>query len=100
MEDWLSNPQALFDIRGRVAIVTGASGAFGVLAAGNAAELATVAGDCAELGAAVETMNLRPEAEEDCASITGAAVARFGAVDILVVASGMNDVAPATEMSP
>ena len=33
MSDWLKNPLSLFDITGKVAIVTGASGAFGALAA-------------------------------------------------------------------
>ena len=33
MTDWLKNPLSLFDVKGRVAIVTGASGAFGALAA-------------------------------------------------------------------
>ena len=32
MESWLSNPASLFDIAGKVAVVTGASGAFGALA--------------------------------------------------------------------
>ena len=32
-EDFLKNPASLFDIRGQTAIVTGASGAFGALAA-------------------------------------------------------------------
>ena len=32
-EDFLKNPLSLFDIRGKTAIVTGASGAFGALAA-------------------------------------------------------------------
>ena len=57
-EDFLKNPLSLFDIRGKTAIVTGASGAFGalaakvlagaganvVLAAGNAEALKKVAG--------------------------------------------------------
>ena len=32
-EEFLKNPLSLFDIRGKTAIVTGASGAFGALAA-------------------------------------------------------------------
>ena len=32
-DDLFKNPLALFDIRGKTAIVTGASGAFGALAA-------------------------------------------------------------------
>ena len=32
-EDWLKNPLSLFDVRGKVAVITGASGAFGALAA-------------------------------------------------------------------
>ena len=31
--DWLKNPASLFDVKGKVAVITGASGAFGVLAA-------------------------------------------------------------------
>ena len=48
-EDVIRNPASLFDIKGKVAIVTGASGAFGTLAArilaGAGAKLALVAGN-------------------------------------------------------
>jgi NAD(P)-dependent dehydrogenase (short-subunit alcohol dehydrogenase family) len=104
--DWLKNPAALFDIRGKTAIVTGASGAFGalaaqvlagaganlVLAAGNQAELDKVAGECEALGAKVAKVNKRPSSEEACEAIAKAADDAFGGVDILVVASGMNKV--------
>ena len=114
MSDWLSNPLSLFDIKGQVAIVTGASGAFGalaakvlagagcrlVLAAGKQAELDAIASACAETGAEVEPINLRPSSEENCAQIVGEAVARFGRVDILVVASGKNDVSKIHDMAP
>ena len=47
--DWLKNPANLFDIRGKVAVVTGASGAFGMLAAqvlaGAGAKLVLAAGN-------------------------------------------------------
>jgi NADP-dependent 3-hydroxy acid dehydrogenase YdfG len=33
MEDFLTNPASLFSVRDKVAVVTGASGAFGALAA-------------------------------------------------------------------
>jgi NAD(P)-dependent dehydrogenase (short-subunit alcohol dehydrogenase family) len=113
MAAWETNPAALFGIAGRVAIVTGASGAFGalaarvlaaagarlVLAAGNAGELENVAGECRGLGAEVATVNRRPDSEADCGEIVAKAE-QYGGVDILVVASGMNDVAKITEMSP
>ena len=112
--DWLRNPLSLFDVSGKVAVITGASGAFGalaaqvlsgagakiVLAAGNATELARVAAACTELGAETEQVVRRPQTEIDCAAIVAAALAKFGAIDILVVASGMNDVAKITDMSP
>lgn len=111
--DYIRNPSALFDITNKVAIVTGASGAFGslaarilagagarlVLAAGNASELDATAAACREIGAEVETIACRPNTEVDCESIIDAAVKRFDGVDILVVGSGMNDVSPITEMS-
>ena len=111
MTDWLKNPLSLFDVSGKVAIVTGASGAFGalaarvlagagcklVLSAGKKAELDAVAAGC---GAEVATVNIRPSTEENCNAIVAAAVERFGRVDILVVASGKNDVAKIHDMAP
>ena len=113
-EDVLKNPLSLFDIRGKTAVVTGASGAFGalaakvlagaganiVLAAGNAAELKKVAAECEKLGAKVETVAKRPSSEENCAAIVKAAVDTFGRVDILVVASGQNKVSKIVDQKP
>src|ERR1700691_3470019 len=106
-DDFLKNPASLFDIKGKNAIVTGASGAFGalaakvlagaganvVLAASNAAELKKVADACAALGGKTETVAKRPSSEANCDAIVKAAIDRFGRVDILVVASGFNKVA-------
>jgi NAD(P)-dependent dehydrogenase (short-subunit alcohol dehydrogenase family) len=105
-EDFLKNPLSLFDVRGKTAIVTGASGAFGalaskvlagaganvVLSAGNGAELKKVAAECEKLGGKTETVAMRPSSETNCDNIVDAAVKRFGRVDILVVASGQNKV--------
>jgi len=113
-EDFLKDPLALFSVKGKVAIVTGASGAFGalaakvlagagaklVLSAGKKAELDAVSDACRALGAEVEGVNLRPSTEEACGQLVAAAVARFGRVDILVVASGKNDVAKIGDMTP
>jgi len=111
---WLKDPLSLFSVRDKVAIVTGASGAFGalaaqvlagagaklVLAAGKKDELAKVAAACEALGAEVESVAIRPSSEANCDKIVKAAVDRFGRVDILVVGSGKNDVAKINEMSP
>lgn len=108
----LKNPLSLFDIAGKVAIVTGASGAFGVVAAetlagagaklalvaGNAAALAETAAACGE--AETLCLNARPSDEAACDKIVVETVARFGRVDILVVASGKNDVAKINDMAP
>lgn len=113
-EDFLKNPLALFDVRGKTAIVTGASGAFGalaakvlagagaklVIAAGNIAELDKVADECKALGAEVKAVGLRPSNEKNCDAIVAAAVETFGRLDILVVGSGKNDVAKIGDMTP
>lgn len=109
-EAWLKNPLSLFDVKGKVAIITGASGAFGALAArvlsgagcklvltaGKKAELDTIAGECAgSVG-----INMRPTTEPNCNAIVAKAIEAFGRVDILVVASGKNDVSKITDMAP
>jgi NAD(P)-dependent dehydrogenase (short-subunit alcohol dehydrogenase family) len=107
-EEFLRNPLSLFDVSGKAAIVTGATGAFGalagkvlagaganvLLAAGRAAELKIVASQCEALKKGkVASVALRPGSEESCERIVQAAVDAFGRLDILVVASGQNKVA-------
>jgi NAD(P)-dependent dehydrogenase (short-subunit alcohol dehydrogenase family) len=114
MTSGLFNPQSLFDVKGKVAIVTGASGAFGALAsevlaaagarllltAGKAKELEHIVSQCREVGGEVEKLNKRPSSEASCEAIVQAARRRFGRIDILVVASGKNDVSKIDEMAP
>ncbi len=104
----------LFDVSGRSALIAGASGAFGAVAArtlaeagcrltlasGNADALEAVAGECRERGAAAATVAARPDSEDAVATIVGKAVDAYGRLDILVVASGMNRVAKIEDMAP
>jgi NAD(P)-dependent dehydrogenase (short-subunit alcohol dehydrogenase family) len=110
----LPNPLDMFNVSGKVALITGASGAFGtvaarilggagcklVLAAGNATALAEIATECRDGGAEVLEVNIRPDSAEACESLVAQAVEAFGSLDILVVASGMNKVAKIDEMAP
>jgi len=111
---FLKNPLSLFDVRGKTAIVTGASGAFGalaakvlagaganvVVAASKEAELRKVAAECEALGGKAAVIALRPSSEANCDRIVARAVDTFGGVDILVVASGLNKVSKITEQKP
>jgi NAD(P)-dependent dehydrogenase (short-subunit alcohol dehydrogenase family) len=113
-EDFLKNPLSLFDVKGKTAIITGASGAFGALAAKVLAgagaqvvlagskqdELKKVAAECAALGGKTEIIALRPNSEDNCEKIVKAAVDKFGGLDILVVASGLNKVAKIGDLKP
>ncbi len=108
----MSDPLSMFNVSGKVALITGASGAFGavaartlaaagcklVLAAGNAEALAAIAEECS--GTDVKALNARPNTEDDCKAMVDAAVEEFGSLDILVVASGMNKTDKIDEMSP
>jgi NAD(P)-dependent dehydrogenase (short-subunit alcohol dehydrogenase family) len=105
-DEFLKNPASLFGVKGKTAIITGASGAFGalaakvlagaganvVLAASKEDELKKVAAECEKLGGKAAMIALRPSSEENCDKIVNTAVDKFGSVDILVVASGLNKV--------
>jgi NAD(P)-dependent dehydrogenase (short-subunit alcohol dehydrogenase family) len=104
----------LFDVAGRSALITGATGAFGkaaahalaaagvrlTLAGGNAQKLDAVESELRSDGAEVITVVRRPQSEEDAAVMVEAAVGAYDGLDIVVTASGMNKVAKITEQSP
>ena len=113
-EDFLKNPASLFDVQGKTAIITGATGAFGalaakvlagaganvVIAASKAEELKKVAAECERLGGKAEIVAKRPSSETNCDAIVKSAVDRFGRIDILVVASGQNKVSKIVDQKP
>jgi len=100
----LRNPLSLFDVKGKVAVITGASGTFGratalaltslggnvLLASGSAAELEEVAAEVRELGGDPAVLVCRPDSLADAQAMLDTALKKFGKVDQLVVASGYN----------
>src|SRR3954468_11702513 len=113
-EDFLKDPLALFSVKGKTAIITGATGALGAIAAktlaaaganvvitaNNAEGLKKIAAECVKLGGKVEVVAKRPSSEANCDAIVQTAIDKFGGVDILVVASGQNKVAKITDQKP
>ena len=107
------DPIGLFSVAGKSALIVGATGAYGrvacatlgaagarlTIAGGNAAELHTLEDDLGTAGVQVTAVALRPTTETDCEAMVSAAASRFDAIDILVVASGVNDVAPIVDLS-
>ena len=100
----LRHPLSLFDVKDKVAIITGASGTFGratalaltslggkvLLASGSKDELDEVANEVRELGGDPATVLRRPDSQADAQAMLDAALEKFGRVDQLVVASGYN----------
>jgi len=100
----LRNPLSLFDVRGKVALVTCASGSLGraisialgamgaklVLASGSRDELDAVLAELKEVGAEAIAVNRRPDSLEDAEAMLKAGLDAFGKVDLLLVASGSN----------
>jgi NAD(P)-dependent dehydrogenase (short-subunit alcohol dehydrogenase family) len=100
----LRHPLSLFDVKDKVAIITGASGTFGratalaltslggkvLLASGTKADLDGVANEVRELGGDPAVMLKRPDSLADAQAMLEAALTKFGRVDQLVVASGFN----------
>lgn len=103
---------SLFDLSGKSALISGATGALGAAAAkalASAGAHVTIAGGNAEkLRAVAETLNTsgtgvvsfvgRPSDEETCDEMVAAAAAEGRGLDILVPASGTAAVQPALEM--
>jgi NAD(P)-dependent dehydrogenase (short-subunit alcohol dehydrogenase family) len=107
-----TRPLDLFDLSGRSALVTGATGAFGAAASralAGAGAVLTLAGasndklealreDVSANCTAVELVPRRPQTDADTEAMVQAAVGAHGRLDIVVCASGFNNPAPATEM--
>jgi NAD(P)-dependent dehydrogenase (short-subunit alcohol dehydrogenase family) len=104
----------LFDVRGKSALVVGATGAFGrvacaalgragarlTVAAGSAADISTLTNDLVDAQIESHAIASRSNTEADALAIVESAVSAYGGIDILVVASGMNDVSPIVDMAP
>jgi NAD(P)-dependent dehydrogenase (short-subunit alcohol dehydrogenase family) len=104
ISETLKNPLSMFDVRGKSALITGASGAFGravaltlgslganlTLASGTKSELDAVGDEAKSVGAKVKLVYRRPDTLEDAEAMLAAALEAYGAVDQLVVASGFN----------
>ena len=100
----LRNPLSLFDVKDKVAIISGASGTFGratalaltalggkvLLASGNKDELDAVAAEVRELGGEPASVVRRADSLDDAEAMLDAALATFGRVDQLIVASGFS----------
>jgi NAD(P)-dependent dehydrogenase (short-subunit alcohol dehydrogenase family) len=107
-------PAGLFDVAGKSALVIGATGAFGkvvcatlgkagarlAVTAGNTANLADLQRELDAAGIPACSIDRRTNTPEDCEAIVAAVMAAHGAIDILVVAAGVNDVAPIVDMAP
>ena len=95
----LPNPWDMFDILGRVALITGAFGSVAMRVLAGAGCRLVLAAECRSGGAEVLEVSARPLSEMDLADMVARAVAAFGALDILVVASGMNKIAKIDAMA-
>ncbi len=105
---------SLFDVSGKRAVVVGATGSFGrvvcstlgnagarlLITAGNGETLAMLKSELNEASIEAVEVQGRPDSEGRCDAIVAKAIEAFWGIDILVIASGMNDVSPIVDMSP
>jgi len=104
ISETLRNPLSLFEVKDKVAVITGASGAFGrgcaialgalggrlLLVSGAKDELEQVAAEVREVGGQAHTIVRRPDSLEDAQAMVDAALSAYGRIDQLVVGSGYN----------
>lgn len=114
MSDTIFNPQTLFDLTGKSALVVGATGALGSVAAkafagagasvaltgGNGEKLSQTVKDIGNAGGKAFGINLRPDSEENASAIVQEVLKVEGGLDILFVASGFNKPGNSFETSP
>ncbi|MGZ4351289.1 MAG: SDR family NAD(P)-dependent oxidoreductase [Solirubrobacteraceae bacterium] len=103
----------LFDLTGRSALVTGASGALGAaasralagagahvtLAAGNVEAAQAIRDDIVGAGGTAQVVAGRADSPDRAEALVAGAVDAAGRLDIVVTASGVNIVSPTLEMS-
>ena len=106
------DPYNLFDVKDKVALIVGATGAFGMVASktlagagckliltgGNKNSLNQITDECINLGAKTESLNLRPNNENNCDKMIDFTVKNFDEINILIVASGINKVSKIDDM--
>jgi NAD(P)-dependent dehydrogenase (short-subunit alcohol dehydrogenase family) len=109
-----TNPAALFNLEGRSALITGATGAFGqaaaralsasgvdlTLAGGGGDTLEQLATELSESGNEPRIVARRPEELADAEAMVSEAVSAYGRLDLLVTASGTNDPRQIVDMDP
>ncbi len=109
--DDIPDTKSLFDVTGKVALVTGASGGFGgasakglakagakVMLTGRAAEkLKPVASAIQEAGYSASYVAGHPADAADTKRIVEETVKKFGGIDILITSAGLSRIHPITE---
>ncbi len=104
ISETLRNPLHQFEVRGKSALITGATGSFGravaltlgalggnlTLAAGSSGKLEEVAEEVRSLGGKAVTICRRPDTLDDVEAMRDAALDAYGRLDQLVIASGHN----------
>jgi len=107
----IPDTQSLFDVTGKVALITGASGGFGSAAAKglakagakvmltgrNEKKLASISDEINESGYAAAYVAGDPAIEADVKQIVDGTVEKFGGIDILITAAGVSIIKPIVE---
>jgi NAD(P)-dependent dehydrogenase (short-subunit alcohol dehydrogenase family) len=107
-----TQPLSLFDLSGRSALVTGATGALGAaasrglagagasvtLAGAGTEKLEALRAELSSTGVGVELVGRRPDTADDTEAMVDAAVRAHGRLDLVVAAAGFNKVAPTVDM--